>query len=87
MEEAERFGERIIIRSRAFNCREGMNRKGGCLASADVDSAHSFSAFPGGCMSLRRIGAMLEEHYRLMGWEANGIATTEKVKIPDLEEL
>lgn len=77
--EVEKLGERIYNLERAFNCREGVSR---------IDDGLPYRAthqpIPGGpslgmyCPP-EEFEKMLEEYYRLRGWDARGVPTLEKL--------
>ncbi len=85
--EVERLGERIYNLERAFNCREGVSRKDDTLpfrvANQPIPSGPSQGMF---CPP-QEFNALLEEYYRLRGWDGNGIPSAGKLKDLGLDEI
>lgn len=87
VEDVERLGERIYNLERAFNCREGVTRKDDQLpfraGHAPIPSGPSKGMY---CPP-EEFQAMLDEYYRLRGWNAGGIPTKEKLQALGLAEV
>ncbi|HYB20313.1 MAG TPA: aldehyde ferredoxin oxidoreductase C-terminal domain-containing protein, partial [Thermodesulfobacteriota bacterium] len=86
LEEVEKLGERIYNLERAFNCREGVNRQDDCLPYRTF--RQPIPAGPSREMYCppEEFERMLEEYYRLRGWDSRGNPTTEKLASLGLEE-
>jgi aldehyde:ferredoxin oxidoreductase len=70
-------GERIFNVERAFNVREGMRRRDDTLPERFFGE----KVTPYGVEGLNRDKylAMLDEYYRIRGWDADGVPTREKL--------
>jgi aldehyde:ferredoxin oxidoreductase len=75
----ERVGERISTLARLFNVREGFTRSADTLPERNL--AHPMVGGPA-TGHVVELDPMLDEYYRIMGWDENGIPTRER-----LEEL
>ena len=86
LEEVEKLGERIYNLERAFNCREGVNRQDDCLPYRTTHQ--SIPAGPSREMYCppEEFERMLEEYYRLRGWDSRGNPTAEKLASLGLDE-
>ncbi len=87
VEDVERLGERIYNLERAFNCREGVTRKDDQLPFRAGHVPIPSGPSKGMYCPPEEFQAMLDEYYRLRGWNANGIPTKEKLQALGLEEL
>jgi aldehyde:ferredoxin oxidoreductase len=75
-------GERVWNLDRAFNAREGFDRRQDTLPKRfTTEPLHTGDAEGEGAM-VKDLDGFLDEYYRLRGWSGNGIPTPEK-----LEEL
>ncbi len=75
-------GERIVNLDRAFNARDGFDRRNDTLpARFQTEPLHTEGA-PGEGQMVRCLEAFLDEYYRLRNWTETGIPSREK-----LEEL
>jgi aldehyde:ferredoxin oxidoreductase len=75
-------GERIVNLDRAFNARDGFDRRHDTLpARFQTEPLHTGKA-PGEGQMVRSLDRFLDEYYRLRNWTRGGIPTREK-----LEEL
>ncbi|HUJ69247.1 MAG TPA: aldehyde ferredoxin oxidoreductase family protein [Syntrophorhabdales bacterium] len=75
-------GERILNLDRAFNARDGFDRRHDTLPKRfQTEPLHTGSA-PGEGEMVRSLDRFLDEYYRLRNWTRNGLPTREK-----LEEL
>jgi aldehyde:ferredoxin oxidoreductase len=86
LEELERIGERIYNLERAFNCREGVSRKDDALPYRTSQEIIPQGPSKGMSTLPEEFEGMLEEYYRLRGWDANGIPTGEKLMALGLPE-
>ena len=86
LEELERIGERIYNLERAFNCREGVSRKDDALPYRTSRQMIPEGPSKGMSTPPEEFKEMLEEYYRLRGWDANGIPTGEKLMALGLPE-
>ena len=85
--EVESIGERIYNLERAFNCREGVSRKDDNLPTRIANEPIPSGASQGMYCPPQEFTGMLDEYYRLRGWDANGIPSAEKLKGLGLEEV
>ncbi|HQE17424.1 MAG TPA: aldehyde ferredoxin oxidoreductase family protein [Aggregatilineales bacterium] len=72
----ERVGERISTLARLFNVREGFTRADDTLPARSLTQPVVGGPADGHTVPLE---PMLDEFYRLMGWDANGIPTAERL--------
>jgi len=86
LEEVERLGERIYNLERAFNCREGITRKDDILPYRISQEPIPAGPSKGMYCPREEFEGMLEEYYRLRGWDRQGIPTPERLQSLDLEE-
>ena len=86
LEETERIGERVYNLERAFNCREGVSRKDDALPHRISHQPIPDGPSKGMQTPPDEFNAMLDEYYRLRGWDSNGIPTREKLMALGLEE-
>jgi aldehyde:ferredoxin oxidoreductase len=80
----ERVGERISTLARLFNVREGLTREADILP--DRNLAQPMAAGPA-VGQVVELDPMLDEYYRLMGWDKNGIPTKERLGLVKLGNL
>ncbi len=73
----ERVGERISTLARLFNVREGLAREADTLPARNL--AHPMAAGPA-AGQIVELAPMLDEYYRLMGWDVQGVPTEERLK-------
>ena len=86
LEEVERIGERIYNLERAFNCREGVSRKDDALPFRTSQQVIPEGPSKGMSTPQEEFKEMLEEYYRLRGWDSNGVPTGEKLMALGLPE-
>lgn len=79
-----RRGERIWNLERLFNLREGFTKKDDCLPPRFSQESLPRGHSKGQVVDLE---PMLEEYYRLRGWDKDGVPTEEKLKELGLEQL
>jgi len=70
----ERVGERISTLARLFNVREGFTRQADTLPARNLSPLVTTGPAAGHVVELE---PMLDEYYRLMGWDAQGVPTPE----------
>jgi aldehyde:ferredoxin oxidoreductase len=87
LKDVERLGERIYTQERAFNCREGVSRKDDNLPLRATNQPIPSGPSRGMFCPPEEFNAMLDEYYRLRGWDKNGIPTAEKLDELGLEEV
>ena len=85
--EVESIGERIYNLERAFNCREGVSRKDDNLPLRVSNEPIPSGASQGMFCPPQEFNGMLDEYYRLRGWNANGIPSAEKLRDLGLDEI
>jgi aldehyde:ferredoxin oxidoreductase len=74
-----RVGERVWNLVRAFNARDGFDRRHDTLPRRfQAESLHVIDAEGEGQM-VRNLDKFLDEYYKLRGWTENGIPTREKL--------
>lgn len=73
----ERVGERISTLARLFNVREGFTRAQDTLPARNLSQPLVVGAGSGQVVEL---APMLDEYYRLMGWDENGVPTPERLQ-------
>jgi len=86
LEELERLGERIYNLERAFNCREGVSRKDDGLPYRTIHQPIPAGPSRGMHCPPQEFEGMLEEYYRLRGWDPKGVPTGEKLTSLGLDE-
>jgi aldehyde:ferredoxin oxidoreductase len=72
----ERVGERISTLARLFNVREGLAREADTLPARSLSQPMTSGPAMGHVVEL---DPMLDEYYRLMGWDENGVPTSERL--------
>ncbi len=80
----ERVGERVSTLARLFNVREGLNRRHDTLPPRNLDEPLGNGPAAGQVVEL---APMLDEYYRLMGWDALGVPTPERLRELGLGDL
>jgi aldehyde:ferredoxin oxidoreductase len=73
----ERLGERISTLARLFNVREGFSRLADTLPARNLVQPITVGSAGGQVVDLE---PMLDEYYRIMGWDNNGVPTQEQLK-------
>ena len=73
----ERIGERISTLARLFNVREGFSRAADTMPARNLIQPMTVGSAGGQVVDLE---PMLDEYYRIMGWDANGVPTPERLK-------
>jgi aldehyde:ferredoxin oxidoreductase len=80
----ERLGERVATLARMFNVREGFARAQDTLPARNLSQPMSGGPADGQVVEL---APMLDEYYRLMGWDENGVPTPPRLRELGLESL
>jgi aldehyde:ferredoxin oxidoreductase len=73
----QRLGERISTLARLFNVREGFTRPQDTLPDRNLKQPMTSGPAEGHIVELE---PMLDEYYRIMGWDANGVPTPERLR-------
>ncbi len=68
--------------ARAYNVREGFTCAADTLPSRNLDEPLSGGGADGHTVDL---APMLDEYYRIMGWDKNGVPTKEKINELNLD--
>ena len=76
----DRVGERIFNLERAFNVREGFNRKQDTLPGRMLTEPLHTRKAPGEGQMVSHQEEFLDKYYQLRGWTKEGIPTPEKLK-------
>ena len=82
-EQALLMAERVDNLERLFNVREGLTRKHDTLPKRLLDEAMPSGPSQGSTVPLDQ---MLDEYYELMGWDANGVPTRQRMEELGLQE-
>ncbi len=80
----ERVGERISTLARLFNVREGYSREADTLPARNLVQPMAAGPASGQVVEL---APMLDEYYRLMGWDMQGVPTPEQLNQLGLERF
>ena len=81
------IGERVFNVERAFSCREGMGRKDDHLMGKWAREPVPNGKYKGELIDPEQWERMLDEYYRLRGWDKNGVPTIEKLTQLNLKEI
>ena len=73
----ERLGERISTLARLINVREGFARTADTLPARNLVQPLLVGSAGGQVVDLE---PMLDEYYRIMGWDSKGVPTSERLK-------
>jgi len=87
LEEVEKLGERIYNLERGFNCREGISRKDDQLPFRTTNQPIPSGPSRGMCCPPEELNSLLDDYYKLRGWDRNGIPTAEKLQDLDLDQV
>jgi aldehyde:ferredoxin oxidoreductase len=79
VEELERAGERIVNLERLFNVREGVRRRDDVLPWRVMHEPIPEGPSAGMFCPPDELAAMLDEYYRLRGWDADGVPSAERL--------
>jgi len=74
------IAERVYNVERAFSCREGVRRKDDHLVGKWMDGPVPTGPFKGETIDPDKFEKMLDEYYRLRGWNSDGVPTERKLK-------
>ena len=77
VDELERVGERIVNLERLFNTREGVRRRDDALPWKVMHEPIPDGPSAGMFCPPEELDAMLDEYYRLRGWDADGVPTVD----------
>jgi aldehyde:ferredoxin oxidoreductase len=77
VKDLELVGERISTLARAINVREGFHRSADTLPDRNLSQPMVGGPADGHVVEL---APMLDEYYRIMGWDSNGVPTPERMK-------
>jgi len=81
------ISERVHNLERAYLCREGIRRKDDRLIGKWATEAIHNGPFKGEGIDPEKWEGMLDDYYRLRGWDENGIPTREKLKSLGLDDV
>ena len=84
VEELMAVGERRLNLFRAFNAREGLDRKADKLPKKFFKQLKGSGPTAGMALTHEEIESALDEYYRLAGWTSNGIPTPETMERLDI---
>ena len=84
VEELMAVGERRLNLFRAFNAREGLDRKADKLPKKFFKQLKGSGPTAGMALTHEEIESALDEYYRLAGWSSNGIPTLETMERLDI---
>jgi aldehyde:ferredoxin oxidoreductase len=82
--ELELLGERVSTLARMFNLREGFSRAEDTLPARNLSQPMAGGPAEGQVVEL---APMLDEYYRIVGWDQNGVPTPERLRALGLEGL
>jgi len=86
-EEMLTVAERVHNVERAYSCREGLDRKDDRLIGKWADEPVPNGPYKGEMIDSEKWEVMLDEYYRLRGWDENGIPKKEKLKELGLDDV
>jgi aldehyde:ferredoxin oxidoreductase len=87
MPELMRIGERIYNLERMILIREGVRRQDDLLPERVSREALPDGPTKGRILTPEMYQVMLEEYYRVRGWDADGVPTAETLQRLQLKEL
>ena len=79
--------ERVHNVERAYSCREGLDRKDDRLIGKWADEPVPNGPYKGEKIDSEKWEVMLDEYYRLRGWDENGVPKKEKLKELALDDV
>jgi aldehyde:ferredoxin oxidoreductase len=82
--EFELLGERVSTLARLFNTREGLARRQDTLPIRNLSHPMPSGPAKGHIVEL---DPMLDEYYALVGWDANGVPTRQRLSTLGLDRL
>lgn len=80
LEDVVTIGERIWNMNRLFAVANGISRSNDYLPSKFSTTKTDYGKGKGRCVSIEQQDEMLDEYYKLRGWNQNGIPTLKKIK-------
>lgn len=86
-EEMLTVAERVHNVERAYSCREGLDRKDDRLIGKWANEPVPNGPYKGEKIDSEKWEVMLDEYYRLRGWDENGIPKKEKLKELGLDDV
>ncbi len=86
-EEMLTVAERVHNVERAYSCREGLDRKGDRLIGKWANEPVPNGPYKGEKIDSEKWEVMLDEYYRLRGWDEKGIPKKEKLKELGLDDV
>jgi aldehyde:ferredoxin oxidoreductase len=86
LQELQRVGERAFDMTRAFNVREGINRKDDTLPPRFMEPLPD-GVYKGQYLSQSELDSMLDSYYTHRGWTRDGIPTREKLRELEIEYI
>jgi aldehyde:ferredoxin oxidoreductase len=81
------IAERVYNVERAFICREGIRRRDDRLIGKWADEPVPNGPYKGEMIDSEKWEVMLDEYYRLRGWDENGVPKKEKLKELGLDDV
>jgi aldehyde:ferredoxin oxidoreductase len=78
----ELLGERVSTLARLFNLREGFSRAQDTLPARNLSQPMAGGPAGGEVVDL---APMLDEYYRIVGWDHDGVPTAERLRALGLE--
>ena len=87
VEELTRVGCRVHMMERLFNCREGLRRRDDRLPPRFLNEEIPSGNSKGLRTRPEELQEMLDEYYRLRGWDPEGVPTEKSLKALGLEDL
>jgi aldehyde:ferredoxin oxidoreductase len=86
-EEMLTVAERVHNVERAYSCREGLDRKDDRLIGKWANEPVPNGPYKGEKIDSEKWEVMLDEYYRLRGWDEKGIPKKEKLKELGLDDV
>jgi aldehyde:ferredoxin oxidoreductase len=86
-EQMLRIAERVYTMERAFACRDGMRRDADYLKGKWGTEAVPSGPFAGERLDPEKWEGMLDDYYRLRGWNNEGVPTREKLRELGIEDV
>jgi aldehyde:ferredoxin oxidoreductase len=78
---------RVYTLERAFLCREGVTRKDDRLVGKWVEGPLPSGPYKGETIDWQKWEEMLDDYYRLRGWDANGVPATQMLSAPGIDGI
>jgi len=86
-EKLKECAERVYALERAFLCREGVTRKDDRLVGKWVDEPLPSGPYKGETIDWQKWEEMLDGYYRLRGWDAEGVPSTQRLKELGIDDI